>query len=134
MPPVETRLRVRFSETDQMGIVYYANYLIWMEIGRVEFCRARGVRYADMEGTDGVLLTVAETSCRYLYPARYDEEVAVSTTLAVANPRLFKFAYDMSSVESGRKLATGVTTHVFCGRDLRPIKLPEKYRVLFGLA
>src|SRR6266849_4966437 len=71
----ETRFRVRYAETDQMGVVYYANYLIWMELGRVEYCRSIGLRYKDMEVNDGIFLTVAEANCRYLSPARYDEEI-----------------------------------------------------------
>src|SRR6185369_6852143 len=80
-PVAETRIRVRYAETDQMGVVYYANYLIWMEVGRVEFCRAQGIRYRDMEETDGILLVVAEANFRYLAPARYDDEVRIATTL-----------------------------------------------------
>lgn len=134
MESVSTRLRVRFAETDQMGIVYYANYFVWMELGRVEWCRARGIRYRDMERDDGILLTVAEASCRYLAPAKYDEEVAVETAVTVAHPRMVRFGYVMSSAESGAKLATGESAHVFCGRDLKPTRLPEKYRAAFGIA
>ena len=82
MPTVETRLRVRYAETDQMGVVYYANYLVWMEVGRVEYCRAAGLSYRDMERADGILLAVAEANCRYLAPARYDEEIVVRTSIA----------------------------------------------------
>src|SRR5216117_790323 len=78
----QTRLRVRYAETDQMGVVYYANYLIWMEVGRVEYWRAAGLRYRDMEREDGVLLVVAEVNCRYLCAAVYDEEVIVRTSVA----------------------------------------------------
>ena len=134
MSPIETRLRVRFAETDQMGIVYYANYFIWMELGRVEWCRARGVRYRDMEADDGILLTVVEAGCRYVYPARYDEEVVVATEIQRASPRLVEFTYALTSTETGQKLATGSTTHIFCGRDLRPTRLPEKYRGAFGIS
>jgi acyl-CoA thioester hydrolase len=130
----EIRLRVRYAETDQMGVVYHANYLVWMELGRTELCRRMGVRYRDMEELDGVLLTVAEVSCRYMYPARYDEDVLVQTTLTQASPRLVRFGYEMKSFESERTLATGATTHVFCGRDMRPCKLPVKYRHVFGLS
>ena len=91
MKSVEARLRVRYAETDQMGIVYYANYLVWMEIGRVEYCRAAGIRYRDMEQEDGILLTVAEASCRYASPALYDEEVVIRTWIAEANPRMIRF-------------------------------------------
>src|SRR6202046_5788457 len=80
----ETRFRVRYAETDQLGVVYYANYLIWMELGRAEYCRAAGIRYRDMEVNDGVLLAVVEAHCRYLYPARYDEEIVVKPWIAQA--------------------------------------------------
>lgn len=127
----ETRFRVRYAETDQMGVVYYANYLVWMELGRVEYCRSAGIRYKDMEVNDGVLLAVAEATCRYLFPARYDEEIVVKTRVKQAGARMVRFVYEMSEAESGRKLATGETAHIFCGRDLRPLKLPEKYLRLF---
>ena len=127
----ETRFRVRYAETDQMGVVYYANYLVWMELGRVEYCRSAGIRYKDMELNDGVLLAVAEATCRYLFPARYDEEIVVKTRVKQAGARMVRFAYEMSEAESGRKLATGETAHIFCGRDMRPLKLPEKYLGLF---
>ena len=127
----ETRFRVRYAETDQMGVVYYANYLVWMELGRVEYCRSAGIRYKDMEVNDGVLLAVAEATCRYLFPARYDEEIIVKTRVKQAGARMVRFAYEMSEAESGRKLATGETAHIFCGRDMRPLKLPEKYLGLF---
>ncbi|MBL8173870.1 MAG: acyl-CoA thioesterase [Bryobacterales bacterium] len=116
-----------------MGIVYYANYLIWMEIGRVEFCRSVGVAYSEMERADGVLLTVAEANCRYLAPALYDEEIVVTTWLEGAHPRMVTFGYEMRTAD-GRKLATGYTKHVFCGRDLRPARLPQKYWSFFGIA
>ncbi|HLJ17583.1 MAG TPA: thioesterase family protein [Bryobacteraceae bacterium] len=129
----ETRTRVRYAETDQMGVVYYANYLIWMELGRVEYCRAVGIRYRDMERDDGILLAVAEAQCRYLSPARYDEEVAIKTWLAAAHPRMIRFGYKMRETASGRILAIGETKHIFCRPDLTPTKLPEKYRLSFGI-
>lgn len=130
----ETRFRVRYAETDQMGIVYYANYLIWMEVGRVEYCRQTGISYADMEREDGILLTVAEANCRYMAPALYDQEIAVKTWIEQAHARLVTFAYEMRSTIDDRKLATGTTKHVFCGRDLRPTRLPGKYWGAFGIA
>jgi acyl-CoA thioester hydrolase len=129
----EIRLRVRYAETDQMGVVYHANYLVWMEMGRTELCKSIGVRYRDMEEADGVLLAVAEASCRYLYPARYDDEVVVQTGITQATSRLVRFSYQILLAESRTALATGSTTHVFCGRDMRPRKLPAKYWSVFGL-
>jgi acyl-CoA thioester hydrolase len=128
----ETRLRVRYAETDQMGIVYHANYLIWMEVGRVELCRVLGVRYRDMEA-DGVLLAVVEATCRYLAPARYDEEIVVRTSLGQANTRLVAFDYEIREAAEARLLATGRTRHVFLSRDMKPIRLPQAYRPLFGV-
>jgi acyl-CoA thioester hydrolase len=123
---------VRYAETDQMGVVYYANYLVWMEVARVEFCKALGFRYKDMEIEDGVLLAVVEAQCRYLYPARFDDEVIVETRIADANPRIVSFAYEMRLAEDDRKLATGSTRHIFCSREMKPVRLPEKYRKAFG--
>ena len=129
----QTRFRVRYAETDQMGVVYYANYLIWMELGRAEYCRAAGVRYRDMEVNDRVLLAVVDAHCRYISPARYDEEIAVTTSVAKANRRMVEFAYDIRN-EGGRALATGETRHLFLGPDMKPVKLPVKYYDLFNLA
>src|SRR5438309_4299170 len=83
-----TRLRVRYAETDQMGVVYYANYLVWMEVGRVELCKALGFRYKDMELDDGVFLAVVEAHCRYVYPARFDQDVIVESYVERATPRI----------------------------------------------
>ena len=127
----ETTIRVRYAETDQMGVVYYANYLVWMEVGRVELCRACGFNYHDMEREDGILLAVAEANCRYAAPARYDEEVTIRTEIERASNRMVTFAYEMRVGD--RKLATGFTRHVFLSRDFRPTRLPEKYLRLFGV-
>ncbi len=131
---IETRLRVRYAETDQMGVVYHANYLVWMELGRVEYCRSVGVRYRDMEQEDGILLTVAKAECRFVYPARYDEEIAVETSISKAHSRLVAFHYRMKKADSGRLLAEGETMHVFCDRALQPRKLPLKYWEAFGIS
>jgi acyl-CoA thioester hydrolase len=133
MQACETRIRVRYAETDQMGVVYYANYIVWMEVGRVEFCKSVGFSYQKMEEEDGVFLAVADAHCRYAYPARFDQEVIIKTWLADAHPRMVSFGYEMRLAESDRLVATGETKHVFCGRDLRPLRLPEKYRSHFGL-
>ena len=128
----ETRVRVRYAETDQMGVVYYANYLVWMEVGRVELCKAAGFNYKDMEARDGVMLAVAEANCRYAFPARFDDEVIVSTSVAEASSRMVTFRYEMRLAD-GRKVATGETKHIFVGRDLKPCRMPERYRANFGL-
>jgi acyl-CoA thioester hydrolase len=131
---IETRLRVRYAETDQMGVVYYANYLVWMEVGRVELCKALGFNYGDMERDDGVLLAVAEACCRYLAPARFDDEVIVKTWIEEANTRMATFAYEMRLAEGDRKLATGHTRHIFVNREMHRARLPQKYHAMFGLA
>jgi acyl-CoA thioester hydrolase len=129
----ESRIRVRYAETDQMGVVYYANYLVWMEVARVEFCRFLGFDYRDMEAEDGVYLAVAEAQCRYRFPARFDQEVVIRTSLAEATSRTVRFAYEMRLTD-GRKLATGETKHVFCSRQMRPTRMPDRYRAAFGLS
>jgi acyl-CoA thioester hydrolase len=116
-----------------MGVAYYSNYLIWMEVGRVEYCKALGFRYRDMETVDGVLFAVVEARCRYLHPARYDDEVIVKTWIVEATPRMVRFGYEMRRADGGRKLATGETKHIFCGREMKPARLPEKYWPLFGI-
>jgi len=128
-----TSFRVRYAETDQMGVVYYANYLIWMELGRAEYCRAAGVRYRDMELNDGIRLAVVDAHCRYLHPARYDQEIAVKTRVAKANLRMVEFQYEISDAQSGRQLASGETRHMFLSAGMRPVKLPEKYFPMFGI-
>jgi acyl-CoA thioester hydrolase len=131
-PVTETRLRVRYAETDQMGVVYYANYIVWMEVGRVELCKACGFNYRDMEQEDGVYLAVAEASCRYRSPARFDDEVIVKTWIEDANSRIVIFQYEMR-LEDGRVLATGSTRHVYVNREMQRVRLPEKYHAMFGM-
>lgn len=129
----QTRFRVRYAETDQMGVVYYANYLVWMELGRADYCRAAGLRYRDMEIEDGVLLAVVDAHCRYVSPARYDDEIVITTGIACAARRMVEFTYDIRE-QSGRALAQGETKHVFLSRRMTPVKLPEKYLACFGIA
>jgi acyl-CoA thioester hydrolase len=134
MLPHETQVRVRYAETDQMGVVYHSNYLIWMEVGRVEFFRAAGLRYRDFETEAGLHLAVAEAQVRYLAPARYDDPVIVRTSMSEANPRLLTIAYEMRHAETGQALAKGYTKHVFLSTaTLKPSKLPQAYHALFGL-
>src|SRR5690242_15330847 len=126
-PTAETRIRVRYAETDQMGVVYYANYLVWMEVGRVALCKVCGFDYRDMEERDGIRLAVAEASCRYRFPARFDDEVLIRTWIEAANPRIVTFAYEMVLAEGGRPLASGYTRHLVIDREFRRTRLPEKY-------
>ena len=131
MPTIEhhdTTLRVRYAETDQMGVVYHANYLIWFEVGRVELMRALGIEYKRMEIEDDCHIVVADVHCRYLVSARYDEVVRVRTRIAESRNRLIKFAYEVFRDTDGQLLATGATRHVICGSNDKPKLLPEKYR------
>jgi acyl-CoA thioester hydrolase len=130
----ESSLRVRYAETDQMGVVYYSNYIVWMEVGRVDYCKSTGFSYRDMEEQDGVALAVVEAQCRYLHPARFDDEVIVKTWVEKASPRMVHFGYEIRRACDGRTLATGHTKHLFCGRDLKPARMPAKYHAQFGLA
>jgi acyl-CoA thioester hydrolase len=129
----EARLRVRYAETDQMGVAYYGNYFTWFEVARVEWCKAAGFNYRDMEKEDGALLVVADARCRYRAPARFDDELAIRTFVTKAGSRMVVFGYEVRKVETGELLATGETSHLVTGPDLKVRKLPEKYRGMFGL-
>jgi acyl-CoA thioester hydrolase len=133
-PSHETRVRVRYAETDQMGVVYYANYLVWMEVGRTELCKASGFNYRDMERDDGIFLVVAEAHCRYSCPARYDDEVIVKSWIGEANHRTIRFEYELRRAADDRVLATGYTRHLFASREMRRVTLPKKYFELFGIS
>jgi acyl-CoA thioester hydrolase len=125
---------VRYAETDQMGVVYHSNYLIWFEVGRVELMRATGFDYKVMETDDDCFIVVAEAHCRYERPARYDQVLRVRTRIAEWRNRIVKFSYEIFVDDDSTLLATGYTTHVVCGRNGRPKSLPPKYRdVLFQL-
>ncbi|MCS7025067.1 MAG: acyl-CoA thioesterase [Bryobacteraceae bacterium] len=132
-PVHESRLRARYAETDQMGIVYYSNYLVWMEIGRTEYCRSLGIPYREMERQDRILLAVAEAHCRYLAPAFYDDEIIVRTWIEQASSRLLTFGYEIQCATDGRKLASGYTKHIYCDTQLRATRLPQKYWKVFGV-
>jgi acyl-CoA thioester hydrolase len=131
--PHDTRLRVRYAETDQMGVVHHANYLIWMEVARVDWCQARGFQYRDMEKEEGVFLAVVETGCRHLRPAHFDDQISVRSTVEDANSRMAKFTYEILRVPSLEILATGFTKHVYVNRAMQRARLPDKYRSLFGV-
>jgi len=128
---VDTTVRVRYAETDQMGVVYYANYFIWFEIGRVELCRRVGFEYKQMEIEDDSFLIVAEASCRYKRPARYDDLLTIRTRVVQAQKRTIRFAYEILRQGDNELIATGETLHVICDRQGRPKSLPEKYRKYF---
>jgi acyl-CoA thioester hydrolase len=129
----ETRLRVRYAETDQMGVVYYANHFVWMEVGRVDLCKACGFNYRDMERDDGIFLAVAEANCRYKSPARFDDDVIVKTWIEDANTRIVIFNYEMRVEADARLLATGMTRHVFVNSQMQRARMPAKYYAMFGI-
>jgi acyl-CoA thioester hydrolase len=120
-----SRIRVRYAETDQMGMAYYANYLIWMEAGRSDFCRECGFSYRDLEREEKAFLAVAEANCRYLSPARYDDEILVETELTRVKSRVVEFSYRIKRGDT--LLAEGRTLHVVIGPDGRPKSMPAKY-------
>ena len=129
--PVETRVRVRYAETDKMSVVYYANYFVYFEVGRVEWCRARGFDYGRMEREEGAVLVVAEARCRYRAPARYDDLLAIRTSLKHVRNSVIVFSYEILNAETGSLLAEGETTHVLTDAQIRPRPIPESYRALF---
>ena len=130
----ETTVRVRYAETDQMGVVYHGNYFTWFEVGRVEFCRQLGFEYKKMEIEGDSFIVVAEASCRYKRPVRFDDLLTIRTRVSEAQRRTIRFAYEILNSASGELVATGETLHVSCDRTGRPKSLPEKYRKYFPAA
>jgi acyl-CoA thioester hydrolase len=129
----DATVRVRYAETDQMGVVYHANYLVWFEVGRVELMRALGIEYKRMEIEDDCRIVVADVHCRYHQSAQYDEVLRIRTRIAESRNRLIKFSYEVIRDADGKVLANGETTHVICGINGRPKMLAEKYRGVFDL-
>jgi acyl-CoA thioester hydrolase len=130
----ETRLRVRYAETDQMGVVYHSNHFIWFEVGRVELLRQLGFSYRDMESKDGCFIAVAEAKCRYRAPVRYDEEVLVRTELLNVRDSVVHFGYELRRAADSALLAEGETTHIVTDADMKIAALPEKYLSVFRAA
>ncbi len=128
----ETTLRVRYAETDQMGVVYYANFFIWFEIGRVEFLRDLGFSYRSMEREDDCYIVAADARCRYKAPARYDDLVMIRTRLMGVRGPLVRFGYEALRQPDGTLLAQGETTHIVTDAQFKPRSLPEKYRRVFN--
>ena len=128
-PTHELELRVRYAESDQMGVVYHTNYLVWCEIGRTELIRAlTGVSYARLEAEEGVGLAVAELSIRYHGAARYDNMIRVRTTLTEARSRSVTFEYLITNAETGERLATARTLLVSLDKNGRPVVMPQRLR------
>jgi acyl-CoA thioester hydrolase len=128
----ETRVRVRYAETDQMGVVYHANYLIWFEVGRVEFIRQLGLDYKSMEREEMCGIAVVDVSARYKAPARYDDELVVQTRLIAARGAVIRFGYRIVKAEDGLLLCEGETVHVVVDKDMKKRSLPQRYADRFA--
>jgi len=128
----ETRVRVRYAETDQMGVVYHANYLVWFEVGRVELMRQQGLNYKLLETEEGCWIVVAEATARYKAPARYDDELIVETTVRNVRGPVIRFGYKILRAENRHLLCEGETVHVVIGKDMKRRAIPKKYAELLG--
>ncbi len=120
-----TTVRVRYAETDSMGVVYYANYFVWFEVARTDWIRAHGWTYREMEEA-GFILPVIEADCRYRRPARYDDEVEIRTHASLTSPVRLEFRYELHARHADEPLAVGRTMHAAVGRDGRPRRLPAR--------
>jgi acyl-CoA thioester hydrolase len=131
MTVISHQVRVRYAETDQMGIVYYANYLVWFELGRVELLRSLGLAYSQLEKEHECILPVVEATCRYRSPAKYDDEILIETRPAMLRGFVLKFAYRIlrKGVDGAEPvlLAEGETVHVVCDDQLKKKALPQHY-------
>jgi acyl-CoA thioester hydrolase len=128
----EARVRVRYAETDQMGVVYHSNYLVWFEIGRVELIRSMGLDYKRMEAEEGCGIAVVDVHVRYRAPARYDDELVVRTKLLAARGAVIRFGYKVLRVEDGVLLCEGETVHVVVDKEMKKRSLPPKYAERFA--
>jgi acyl-CoA thioester hydrolase len=131
-PASEARVRVRYAETDQMGVVYHSNYLVWFEVGRVELIRQMGLNYKQMEEEDGCGISVVDVHVRYRAPARYDDELVIETRLLAARGAVIKFGYRILRISDGILLSEGETVHVCVGKDMKKMCLPPKYAERFA--
>jgi len=128
----EVRLRVRYAETDKMGVVYHSNFFVWMEVGRVELMRSLGFEYKQMEIEDDCHLPVVDARCRYKTPAYYDEEIVIQTELLNVRGSLIHFGYAILRQQDGTMLAEGETTHLVVNSEMEKRTLPERYRAAFN--
>jgi acyl-CoA thioester hydrolase len=127
----EAQLRVRYAETDQMGVVYHSNYIVWFEVGRVEMLRQLGFTYCDMEKHDDTHIAVVDVHCRFKSPARYDDLITIRTKLSNVRESLLHFAYDIVRTDDGETLAQGESIHLVVNSQFQRIHLPKKYLVPF---
>lgn len=128
----EARLRVRYAETDKMGVVYHSNYVVWFEVGRVELLRQLGFEYASMEKEDDCHIPVVDLRVRYKAPAVYDDEIVIRTRLANVRSSLLHFVYEVMRANDDVLLATGETMHIIVDGKFQRRTLPEKYMKAFG--
>jgi acyl-CoA thioester hydrolase len=128
----ETRLRVRYAETDKMGVVYHSNFVIWFEVGRVELLRQLGFQYSDMEKDDNCHIPVVDLRVRYKAPAQYDDEIIVRTQIKNVRSSLLHFSYEIFREPDRMLLATGETMHIIVDSKLERTTLPEKYLQAFN--
>ncbi|NLY44195.1 MAG: acyl-CoA thioesterase [Clostridiaceae bacterium] len=126
----ETRLRVRYAETDQMGIVHHSNYYVWFEVGRTEFFNQTGMSYGNIE-KQGILLPLIESSCSYKEPARYEDEIIVRTWIEKLGAVRITFCYEIIREKDGKLLASGKTVHAFVNADLKPVNLKKVNESVF---
>jgi acyl-CoA thioester hydrolase len=127
----EARLRVRYAETDQMGVVYHSNYIIWFEVGRAELLRSLGLPYKRLEEEFGCMIAVVGVEARYRASARYDDEIGIRTRILAVRGPVLKLGYEVVRLEDERLLCDGVTTHVVVTRELKKTTLPEPYAKAF---
>jgi acyl-CoA thioester hydrolase len=128
----ETKLRVRYAETDQMGVVYHSNFVIWFEVGRVELLRQLGFQYSEMEQKDDCHIPVVDLRVRYKSPALYDDEIVLRTEIKNVRSSLLHFGYEVFRESDRTLLATGETTHIIVDKKLKRRRLPEKYVKAFS--
>ena len=126
----ESEIRVRYAETDKMGIVHHSNYLIWFEAGRSDLCRARGFSYTEMEERDDALMVVAETYVRYKSPAYYDDLLQVRTRVAEVRSRSIRFVYEVSRISDDTLIAEGETLHLVTDASKKVKQIPDTYKAL----
>ena len=124
----ETQIRVRYAETDKMGIVHHANYLVWFELGRSEICRAKGFSYKDMEEKENALMVVAEAYCRYKSPAYYEDDLIIRTKIEEMRSRSMRFVYEIFRASDQMLLAEGETLHVVTDTNKKVRSIPLVYR------
>lgn len=132
MQPHEIRIKVRYVETDQMGVVHHSNYFVWFELGRTEYIKAQGIDYSEMEKL-GVMIPVIECGCEYKTGAKYGDEIRIRTFITLLSPIRIEFKYEVIRENDNKLLAVGFSKHVFTSREFKPINLVKKYPELWNI-